>query len=138
MNLKLIRLRNQLNSALCHYLPYTEMVLRLPALFTHFSLLLKSSDLFVQIIFCLYFFFLRYNALSQKSRFQSVRIAALRLYNIQRKTWFFKNSLCRIPCHGVTLGERVLSRDSNPDESPTSLCYYSTSDYSCSAKIRDY
>ena len=32
-----------------------------------------------------------YRELSQKNRFQSLRIAALCLYNIQRKTWLLKN-----------------------------------------------
>ena len=32
--------------------------------------------------------------LSQKTRFQSVLIAALRLYNIQRENLVFKKSLC--------------------------------------------
>ena len=34
-----------------------------------------------------------YNELSQKNRFQSVPIAALCLYNIQRENLVFKNSL---------------------------------------------
>ena len=37
-----------------------------------------------------------YNELSQKTRFQSVPIAALCLYNIQRENLVFKNSLCII------------------------------------------
>ena len=37
----------------------------------------------------------KYNELSQKNRFQSVPIAALRLYNIERETRFLKNlSVC--------------------------------------------
>ena len=35
-----------------------------------------------------------YNKLSQKTRFQSVPIAALRLYDIQRENLVFKKSLC--------------------------------------------
>ena len=35
----------------------------------------------------------RYNELSQKNRFQSVRITALCLYNIQRENLVFKKSL---------------------------------------------
>ena len=34
------------------------------------------------------------NELSQKTRFQSVQIAALWLYNIQRESLVFKKSLC--------------------------------------------
>ena len=43
--------------------------------------------------FC-YWFIVKYNELSQKTSFQSVPIAALCLYNIQRKNLVFKNSLC--------------------------------------------
>ena len=37
---------------------------------------------------------LRYNELSQKTRFQSAPIAALCLYNKQRENLVFKDSLC--------------------------------------------
>ena len=37
-----------------------------------------------------------YNELSQKTRFQSVPIAALCLYNIQRENLAFKNYICTL------------------------------------------
>ena len=42
-----------------------------------------------QLITCYYF--ITYNELSQKTRFQSVPIEALRLYNIQRENLVLKN-----------------------------------------------
>ena len=40
-----------------------------------------------------------YNELSQKTRFQSVPIAAFCIYNIQRENLVFKNSLCMSRFH---------------------------------------
>ena len=47
-----------------------------------------------------------YNELSQKTGFQSVPIAALCLYNIQRENLVLKNSLCTL-AHKHTLCSKI-------------------------------